>query len=469
MPIAHVMGLPGRHAKPRAAFVLASGADDVVGAHRSTRARPLTRREMIALVVVGGSFLAVAGAIVALLPSGRSPGLVIVASYVLAYALVSRVEFEVFTGSSVPTQLVFVPMLFVLPLNVVPLAVALALALGSGLDWRRGSSLSRAGLGLIGSWHAVGPVLVLALVGDGTLGWYLWPVYIAALAAQFACEIAAVSLSERLARGTSPRTLLPHLARTQLVDAALAPMALALAFACQVQPAVLLLSLPLVALLRVFASERRQRIDMALELSSAYRGTAFLLGDVVEADDAYTGRHSRHVVELSVAVADELGVPSAERRDTEFVALLHDVGKVRIPAEIINKPGKLTPEERAVIETHTIAGEEMLTQIGGLLGSIGNTVRSCHERWDGRGYPDGLSAERIPRVARVVMCCDAFSAMTTDRPYRQALPLERAVDELRANAGTQFDPRVVGALIAVLERGGAVRSAGAAVEPPIAA
>jgi HD-GYP domain-containing protein (c-di-GMP phosphodiesterase class II) len=229
------------------------------------------------------------------------------------------------------------------------------------------------------------------------------------------------------------------------------------AFAAQSAPYTLILVLPLVWLLRVFANERRGRIGNALELSAAYRGTAFLLGDVVEADDAYTGLHSRDVVGLSVAVADLLGVSTAERRDTEFVALLHDVGKIRIPAAIINKPGKLDAEERALMETHTIEGERMLEQVGGLLGSVGRIVRSCHERWDGGGYPDRLAGEKIPRVARIVMCCDAFSAMTTDRPYRSALTLEAAVAELRANAGSQFDPAVVEALIAVIEGGTAAR------------
>jgi HD-GYP domain-containing protein (c-di-GMP phosphodiesterase class II) len=129
------------------------------------------------------------------------------------------------------------------------------------------------------------------------------------------------------------------------------------------------------------------------------------------------------------------------------------VGKIRIPPEIINKPGRLTAEERAVVEMHTIEGERMLEQVGGLLGEVGRIVRSCHERFDGTGYPDGLAGAAIPQVARIVMCCDAYSAMTTDRPYRLALPFATALEELRANAGTQFDPRVVDALIRVVRRG----------------
>jgi HD-GYP domain-containing protein (c-di-GMP phosphodiesterase class II) len=210
--------------------------------------------------------------------------------------------------------------------------------------------------------------------------------------------------------------------------------------------------LPLVLLLRTFAQERKRRIDHALELSDAYRGTAFLLGDVVEADDAYTGSHSRHVVDLVLAVSDTMGLKGADRRDAEFVALLHDVGKIKIPAEIINKPAALTPEERAVIETHTIEGQQMLEQVGGLLGHVGDVVRSCHERWDGRGYPDGLAGPEIPLIARVVCACDAYSAMTTDRPYRKARSKDEALDELEACSGSHFDPAVVAALVTVETR-----------------
>jgi len=156
------------------------------------------------------------------------------------------------------------------------------------------------------------------------------------------------------------------------------------------------------------------------------------------------------VVELSLAVADRLGLDSRQRRNTEFAALLHDVGKVRVPGELINKPGPLTPEERAIVERHTIDGERMLEQVGGLLAEVGRIVRSCHERWDGGGYPDGLAGESIPPEARIVCCCDAYSAMTTDRPYRRARSREAALEELRACSGTQFDPRVVEALARVV-------------------
>ena len=173
-----------------------------------------------------------------------------------------------------------------------------------------------------------------------------------------------------------------------------------------------------------------------------------LLGDVVEADDAYTGSHSRDVVTLVLDVASRLGLDARGQRDAEFAALLHDIGKIKIPGEIINKPGKLTDEEWAVMKTHTVEGERLLSQIGGILGNVGRIVRSCHEDWDGTGYPDGLVAADIPLVARIVRVCDAFSAMTTDRPYRKARSVGEAVAELRRCSGTDFDPAVVDALAA---------------------
>jgi HD-GYP domain-containing protein (c-di-GMP phosphodiesterase class II) len=173
---------------------------------------------------------------------------------------------------------------------------------------------------------------------------------------------------------------------------------------------------------------------------------------VVEADDAYTGSHSRHVVDLVLAVSDELRLSPADRRNAEFVALLHDVGKIRIPGEIINKPGPLDADERALIETHTIEGERMLEQVGGLIGHVGRLVRSCHERWDGDGYPDGLAGEGIPLIARIVCACDAYSAMTTDRPYRAARTKDEALAELQRCAGTHFDPDVVSAIVSIESR-----------------
>jgi HD-GYP domain-containing protein (c-di-GMP phosphodiesterase class II) len=133
--------------------------------------------------------------------------------------------------------------------------------------------------------------------------------------------------------------------------------------------------------------------------------------------------------------------------------MLHDVGKISIPKEILHKPAALTEREFEIIKHHTIEGQFMLDRVGGLLGRVGEVVRSCHERWDGRGYPDGLAGEEIPIAARIVFACDAYNAMTTDRPYRAAMPRETAIAELVANTGTQFDPKVVNALTKVVAQG----------------
>jgi HD-GYP domain-containing protein (c-di-GMP phosphodiesterase class II) len=426
---------------------------DAVAELRAHRLGGFSGRERVAVLVLGGGFLLTAVLLALLVPTERSPSLLAVVSLVLAYGFVSRIEFELGSGSLVPTELLLVPMLFALPLGWVPLAVAAAYVGGSVVDAARGRiHPERIALRLVDSWHVVGPVLVLALAGEREPSWSDWPIYLAALLAQYAFELASCSAWERFVNGTSPALLFRYMVRSQLADAALAPVGLAIAFAAPDNPLGAALALPLVALLSVFARERRSRIDHELELSAAYRGTAFLLGDVVEADDAYTGQHSRHVVDLVVGVADELDLGPRERRHAELTALLHDVGKIKVPPEIIRKPGALTPEERAVMELHTIEGEQMLEQVGGLLGEVGAIVRSCHERWDGKGYPDGLAGEDIPLVARIVCCCDAFSAMTTDRPYRAARTEEAALAELRANAGTQFDPEVVSAVEAFVGR-----------------
>jgi HD-GYP domain-containing protein (c-di-GMP phosphodiesterase class II) len=199
-------------------------------------------------------------------------------------------------------------------------------------------------------------------------------------------------------------------------------------------------------LLWLLSRERRQRLEYSLALSTAYRGTATLLGYVVEADDQYTGAHSRDVVDLSRSAAATLGLAESRRRDVEFVAMLHDVGKIFVPKEILNKPGELDPYQWEVIRCHTVEGERILKHVGGALARIARYVRSSHEHYDGGGYPDGLAGESIPIEARIVAVCDAYSAMTTDRPYRAAMPIDAALDELHRCAGTQFDPNVVSAL-----------------------
>jgi putative nucleotidyltransferase with HDIG domain len=413
------------------------------------RLRSRSRRSAVLMLL---AFAAAAEALLASVHSNRSPSVTTMTALLVAYALASNVKFEVRTVLAYPTQLVLVPMLFALPLGWVPLFVVAGLLLGQIPELVRVSP-ERALLVAPNALHSLGPVIVLAIAGERSPNLDDWPLYLAALGAQFLFDGCAQGAHQWYVEGVTPRSLMPSMRWAFLVDTALAPIGLAIAFAADGRPLSVLLVLPLLALLAEFARERRVRIDHALELSHAYRGTALLLGDVVEADDAYTGSHSRDVVTLVLAVCDQLGLDARDRRDAEFAALLHDVGKIKIPSEIINKPARLDDEERALIETHTVEGERMLTQVGGILANVGRVVRSCHEDWDGTGYPDGLAAEEIPLAARIVRCCDAFSAMTTDRPYRRALPVAVAVAELRRCAGTDFDPAVVDALVSVVEKG----------------
>jgi HD-GYP domain-containing protein (c-di-GMP phosphodiesterase class II) len=435
--------------------VLDADGDLLIEQARVLRRGHLRGRDGLASVVLAAGFAGSAALLVSFGQSGRPLHVWALAIFVLSYAAASRVDFEIGTGSTVPTQLVLVPMLAVLPVQYVPLCVLAGLLLGGAPEYVRGRvPVDRSLLRFVNSWHAVGPALVLLAAGQPAPSPRHLPVYAAALAAQFAFDFGSTSLRDRLGLGVSPLSLARFMLWIWAVDLALTPIAMVAALGCVSHPWLVTFSLPLVGLLGYFARERHVRIDHALELSAAYRGTALLLGDVVEADDAYTGVHSRDVVALVTDVCDELGVTGAERRNAEFTALLHDVGKIRIPSEIINKPGKLTDEEFDVIKTHTIAGEQLLAQVGGILEDVGRIVRSCHEDWDGTGYPDGLAAEQIPRVARIVRCCDAYSAMTTDRSYRKAMPVADALAELRRCAGTDFDPTVVDALVAVVKSRG---------------
>jgi putative nucleotidyltransferase with HDIG domain len=237
-----------------------------------------------------------------------------------------------------------------------------------------------------------------------------------------------------------------------LVDAGLSCVALVAAKELAHSTLAVLALLPLLAIFKVFSRERRARLESLLELRDAYRGTALVLRDVVEADDGYTGRHCQSVVLLALAVGEEIGLDAQRTRNLEFGALLHDVGKIAIPKEIINKPGKLDPREWMLVKTHTLEGQRMLDRVGGSMRDVAVIVRSHHERWDGKGYPDGLRGEDIPLESRIISCCDTWNAMRTDRSYRQALSYEAALAELVEAAGTQLDPSLVAALIRVVER-----------------
>jgi HD-GYP domain-containing protein (c-di-GMP phosphodiesterase class II) len=185
------------------------------------------------------------------------------------------------------------------------------------------------------------------------------------------------------------------------------------------------------------------------QLDRAYMGTAEALAAALEAKDSYTAHHAHSIVEHAEAVGRKLGMDAQALRDLRYGAVFHDIGKIAVPEAILNKRGPLTPAERREVERHTIVGEQILAPVEFLAG-VRTLVRHEHERWDGTGYPDGLAGEAIPLGSRIILACDAFHAMTSDRPYRAAMRTVEAIAELRRNAGSQFDPRVVAALLEVL-------------------
>src|SRR5436309_1394306 len=202
---------------------------------------------------------------------------------------------------------------------------------------------------------------------------------------------------------------------------------------------------------RLVEIERGQR----LLLQNAYEDTVVALARALESKDSGTGAHSqrvqRYALELADAVAPELlGDTSAEHG-----FLLHDVGKIGIPASVLRKPGPLDPDERRLMETHTLVGERMLSDVMLLHGAGLKVVRSHHERWDGRGYPDRLAGDEIPVGARVFAVADTLDALTNDRPYRAAGSWKDARELIVSEASQQFDPEVVEAF---REREQALRS-----------
>jgi putative nucleotidyltransferase with HDIG domain len=421
-----------------------------LGASFAGRTQPLVDAERSAELLVGSGFLLAALALVVASGGDRGVSPAVALLYVVVLAAIGAVRFDIGAGFTVPTQAVFVPLLFAVPVALVPLLVVISLALGMAPAIIAGRvPFSRILMVPANSWFAIGPAVVLALSHDHRPDGR-WGVLVLALAAQFACDFCANAVRERLRGGIAIGELAGEVRQVYLVDLALAPLGLVIAIATMHHAWAVLLVVPLFGVLRRLSQERHVRMEQLVELNSAYRGTALLLGDVVEADDSYTGEHCKDVVRLALSVARELGLDVEQQRHVEFAALLHDIGKIAVPKEIVNKPSALDEQEWEIIKTHTVEGQRMLERVGGFMREVGESVRSHHERWDGLGYPDGLRAEQIPLAARIVSCCDTFNAMTTTRPYREALPASVAVAELKANAGSQFDPAVVAVLVALV-------------------
>ncbi|HZQ27636.1 MAG TPA: HD domain-containing phosphohydrolase [Acidimicrobiales bacterium] len=196
---------------------------------------------------------------------------------------------------------------------------------------------------------------------------------------------------------------------------------------------------------------RARELGEALaDLQTAYLETIRSMAFVVEAKDAYTGQHLERCRVYGVALLQELGIED-DYPDAQYGFLLHDAGKVGVPERILGKPGPLTAAEWRVMRTHPLIGYQMLASIP-FMQNAAEIVRSHHEMFDGSGYPEGLKGDEIPLPARVFSVVDAFDAMTTDRPYRAALSIEQAAEELARMAGTQFDPDVVAAFLPLCKR-----------------
>jgi putative two-component system response regulator len=192
---------------------------------------------------------------------------------------------------------------------------------------------------------------------------------------------------------------------------------------------------------RLLERERAQR--KALE--RAYVETVESLTTALESRDTDTGEHAQRVRLYAVVLTDEVD-RSLLDSTIEYGYLLHDVGKIGVPDRVLLKPGPLDPDERRLMQKHTLVGERMLSHVAWLAGAPLGVVRSHHERWDGRGYPDGLRAEEIPIAARIFALADALDALSSDRPYRRATEFARAVQVLVRDSGTHFDPDAVDAL-----------------------
>jgi len=428
--------------------------EQLVGEARERRATRMDSRERLVDGTSAVLFLCVAIVIVIALPSNRDFDLPLTVALIVGYALIARVRFEFADAYVSAEELAWVPFLLLLPAPYVPLFVAAAVVIATLPEyvsgtWHRGRWITC----ISDSWFSIGPVLVVGLLAPGAPSLSLEGFYALAFLAHRAGDFTWTLVRDRLLNPMPFAELVRTYFETVRVDAVFWLTGLIIALVAFREPAVLLTIGPLVWLLANFSRDRRERYSATLELNRAYRGTVMLLSDVVEFDDTYTADHSRSVVELVLAVADELEVKESKRQELEFAALLHDVGKISIPKAILNKPGKLDSDEFELIKTHTIEGQFMLDRVGGLLARVGEVVRSCHERWDGEGYPDGLVGDEIPFGARIVFTCDAYNAMTTDRPYRGAMAPEKALAELEANSGTQFDPRVVEALAAIVQKG----------------
>ncbi len=197
------------------------------------------------------------------------------------------------------------------------------------------------------------------------------------------------------------------------------------------------------------ASVAMENAKLYQEINDLFYSSIKSLVTAIEAKDKYTRGHTERVTKYSISIAKEMNLEENDIKNLELAAMLHDIGKIGIPDKVLLKPGKLTDEEYEMIKTHPSKGAEILMHIKSMKNILPG-IRHHHERYDGRGYPDGLSGENIPLSARIIAVADSFDAMVTDRPYRKGLPIEEAIRRLKENKGTQFDPNAVDTFIKLL-------------------
>ncbi|HEX5909823.1 MAG TPA: diguanylate cyclase, partial [Thermoleophilaceae bacterium] len=241
------------------------------------------------------------------------------------------------------------------------------------------------------------------------------------------CDVVVAGVAEALSERGDGFTIAPSLGTVRLPGEAATPTA------------------------ALHLADRRMYADKARSRSSATHQTRDVLVSAMREHQPELHEHVTDVAALAARLADELGMPAEERDRIVRAAELHDIGKVAIPDAILNKPGPLNDEEWQFMRRHTLIGERILMAAPALR-PVAELVRSSHERWDGQGYPDGLAAEKIPLGARVVTLCDAFEAMVAERPYREAMTEAEALAEIERCSGSQFDPAVVKAFQAVMNR-----------------
>ncbi|MFN8187108.1 MAG: HD domain-containing protein [Gaiellales bacterium] len=324
--------------------------------------------------------------------------------------------------------------------------------------------------GLIGGGAGLAAAAAATLADPGLGGLALATV--AGVVTAQALDLVFCSFTLRL-RGTQPvgemlRTVIPVLPTAALLyTAVVGPLAFAY---LEISPwSVGFFLLPALAAQRLFAMYQAQREladDLAVvndKLERANLSFASALVTTLDARDRYTAGHSAAVAVYSRDIAAELGMTPEEQQTIHLAGLLHDIGKIGVTPGILEKPGPLTLAERRKMEEHSAIGERILANVEAYA-EIARIVRHHHERIDGRGYPDGITADEIPLVSRIICVADAYNAMTSDRPYRDAMPSHVARERLLQAAGSQFDAAVVEAFVAVLLRAPESYSTGATAD-----